>query len=322
MKTTKVLNQSLDSKNLFHCFARSTTGYKKRLLNQNCEDSVKVVRLRNAAICAVADGHGDSRCTYANIGAQIATEVTCDVLRVAFEGNSKNNFYEYVANYREDILKNIIKNWNHNVFIDYLKRTNDKEVIKFKDEILRYIDNVFSNESKKMNFKEAKSFYAKNDEYENILHKISYLYGTTINAVIESKKFIFALSLGDGDIIAAQGKRIYWLIPPSDQFSTKTESLCFRPKKALEHFNTIIVRKNKSNNSYSSNGIYPDFVLLATDGLRNSFFDNDHFVDVVSKLVLEKKDCYIKFQKRSQKWIDKLTKDSLMQDDISFGFIY
>lgn len=317
-----VLTTSSSSKKPFHSFVRATTGYKKSLQGKPIEDAAKILRLKEAVICAIADGHGDVKCKYANIGAQIAVEVACEVLRVVCENNPNTKpLYEYIAEHRDDILKSIIQEWNKRVYKDYIER--DKVVISqnVQDEISVYIESAFQPVPT-MTVDVAREFYAKRDEVAHLLQKVVSLYGTTINVVLITDKFVFCAGLGDGDIVAVQGKRLDWLLPPSEQFSTTTESLCFKPRNALAAFRSVIIRKSKNYKTLMATGINPDFILIATDGLRNSFVSDDHFIDKISNIAKEKKQHYKKFQRISNKWIQQLTKDSLYQDDITFGFIY
>lgn len=286
------------------------------------EDAITVIRRRNSVICAVADGHGDPKCKYADIGSKLATSVACEVLRAVIDGSLNITAqYDYFTDRREEIAQSIIQGWNRAVFTDYLSKSN--EVTASKDEMFEYIDTMFSSRGKSMSVEETRKYYFKRDSLADTLHQITKFYGTTLNAVVITEKFIFCIGIGDGDIIAVQGKQIDWLLPPSEQFSTRTQSLCYKPQVAFEAFRSIVIRKTKSKNRrITDTGINPDFVLLTTDGLRNSFVSDDHFAEKLLNICMEKKQEYIKFRRSSQKWIEQLTKDSLYQDDITFCFIY
>ena len=286
------------------------------------EDAITVIRRRRSVICAVADGHGDPKCMYADIGSKLATRVACEVLRAVIDGSPNITAqYDYFTDHRDEIAQSIIQDWNRAIFTDYLSKNS--KAAAFKDEMFDYIDTMFSTTVKPMSVEETRKYYAKRDSLADTLHQITRLYGTTLNAVAITEKFIFCIGIGDGDIIAVQGKRINWLLPPSEQFSTRTQSLCYKPQAALEALRSIVIRKTKSKNrNLTDTGINPDFVLLATDGLRNSFVSDEHFAEKLLNIGMEKKQEYIKFQRSSKKWIEQLTKDSLYQDDITFGFIY
>ena len=324
---TKASTTSLTSntkRSIYHVVTRSATGYKKLLRGKSSEDAVSVIRRKKAVICAVADGHGDAKCKYADIGAKLATEVACEILRAVIDGSPNITAqYEYFSDHREDIAKQIIQEWNKAVFLDFVTREVSKPALAVKDAIIEYINTMFAPIGKTMSIEETRKYYATRDSLAEILQQITKLYGTTLNAVVATENFIFCIGVGDGDIVAVQGKQIDWLLPPSEQFSTRTESLCYKPQKVLDAFRSIVVRKTKSKwRRLSDTGIKPDFVLLATDGLRNSFLSDEHFAEKIVSLGAERKQQYKKFQRNSQRWIEQLTKDSLYQDDITFGFIY
>lgn len=309
---------------MYHYVTRSVTGYKKQLRGKPCEDACTVVRFKKAVICAVADGHGDAKCKYASIGSELATKVACDVLRDAVIGIPNiTTLYDFFCDCREELAQQIVQGWNKAVFEDFLTKVDSEKAIQVKNAMLEYINGMFSPVGKKMSIEETRRYYADRDALADFLHQITKLYGTTLNAVVVTDNFIFCIGIGDGDVVAVQDKKIAWLLPPSEQFSTHTESLCYKPQKAIDTFRSVVVRKTKSKKRrLADTGIHPDFVLLATDGLRNSFLSDEHFADRLISIGTEKKQGYIKFQRNSQRWIEQLTKDSLYQDDITFGFIY
>lgn len=308
----------------YHYVTRSVTGYKKQLRGKPCEDACAVVRLKKAIICAVADGHGDAKCKYASIGSELATKVACGVLRDAVIGIPNiTTQYDYFCDCREEIAQHIVQKWNKAVFEDFLTKVDSDKAIQVKGAMLEYIDGMFSPIGKQMTMEETRRYYADRDALADFLHQITKLYGTTLNAVVVTDNFIFCIGIGDGDIVAVQGKKIAWLLPPSEQFSTHTESLCYKPQKAVDMFRSIVIRKTQGKSRrLSDTGVKPDFVLLATDGLRNSFLTDDDFAEKLIGIGSERKQQYKKFQSNSQRWIEQLTKDSLYQDDITFGFIY
>ncbi len=326
-KGTEALTTSSSSKSKvnLHAFTRTVTGYKKQLRNKVCEDAVLLKRVKDGVICAVADGHGDPKCRYANIGARLAVETACEVLRAVYDGSpSTKALDKNCADNREAIIKEIIMRWNAKVFGDFLDKPEGEEYAEIGLDVLSYIDEIFSTPSHKMSIVETRAYYERRDKYEELLHKAALLYGTTLNAVLSTDKFIFCIGIGDGDIVAVQGKKMHWLLPAGEQFSTRTESLCWKPNKAFDAFKTVAIIKSKSkkSKSYMETGVNPDFILISTDGLRNSFLDDEDFMEKIISINSEVATGYSKFQRNSQKWIGQRTKDSLYQDDITFGFIY
>ena len=310
---------------MLHTFIRSAVGYKKLQGGKASEDAIKALRFKNAGFCAVADGHGDASCRYAGIGAEIATQVACDVIRAIYQGcPNEESLYECCANNRDTIAKQIIRNWNLAVFEDYVSKTDFPQLKDKQEKMRSYIQNLFEEQVKVRNITEARAYYEEQSQCEETLRKISHLYGTTLNLVLKTKSFIFCMGIGDGDIISVQGRTVDWLLPPSEQFSTKTQSLCFRPKKALEAFRSVIIRqtRGKQKTKLFETGVKPDYIIIASDGFRNSFVSDDALAEKLLEINKEKSTAYKKFQRHSQAWIEQLTKDSLYQDDISLGFIF
>lgn len=310
-----------------HAFARSAVGYKKLRQGKSSEDSSKVVRLKRTTICAIADGHGDLRCKYSADGANYAVEVACEVMRAVYnssyaEAKDDFEFYEFCANNRESFIEQIIRNWNKSVFLDYLEK--NPAYAEKKEAMLGYLDRLFMPIGK-MTSEDAREYFAEQERLEESRRKIAHFYGTTLNLVMETENFILCIGIGDGDIIAVQGKEVSWLLPPAEQFSTRTESLCKQPQSAFDAFRSVIIRKTKGKRRRSKlydTGIHPDYILVSSDGFRNSFIDDEHFAKKLIEINSEKKEGYNKFSSTSQSWIEQLTKDSIYQDDITFVFLY
>lgn len=306
---------------MFHVFGRTTVGYRKLRAGQPSEDAYKIVRFKKVAICAVADGHGDSKCKFSAIGASFAAETACEVLRAAFQScPDERALYEFCANNRENFQLQILCKWREKVFLDYLQRTEDINAALMKEDMLAHINALLSSEPKVMTAKEARELFSRQHLMDEMLSKIMLLYGTTLNVVLNTESFVLCLGLGDGDVVCVQEKRVEWLLPPSEQFSTKTASLCWSSNRALEAFRSVIIQKKGSgtrHNKLLDTNFAPDFILVSTDGLRNSFVSDDRFMDKLIDIADEKAKGFKKFQSNSQTWIEQLTKDSLYQDDIT-----
>ena len=144
------------------------------------------------------------------------------------------------------------------------------------------------------------------------------LYGTTLNATVITKKFVFVIGIGDGDVVAVNGKRVEWLLPSHQQYSTSTPSLCKRFDVIMECFNAQLIPIN-GGKKLTDSRFMPELVMLATDGLRNSFTCDEAFADKILDIAYAfKKGEGGKFVKASKKWIEERSQQGLTQDDISF----
>lgn len=201
-----------------------------------------------------------------------------------------------------------------------MKEPNESDI----EEMLTYLDSLFQYPDVSRTSMEARRHFEKIDSLENSLRKISILYGTTLNIVLEMETFIFCAGIGDGDIIAVTKKNVDWLLPPSEQFSTRTNSLCLKPERAYEVFRSVILRKTKGKRKSKlfETKINPDYIIVSSDGLRNSFVNDEYFISKLIEINEERTSDFKSFRDNSQAWIEQLTKDSLYQDDISFDFLY
>lgn len=319
-----IVSSNSDVRTEYKVHTRSVTGAKKRRRGKPCEDAVDYKKLKKGIICAVADGHGDKKCKYSSTGAKFAVESACEVLwAVLKDSPTPSALYTQFIDGRDKICKDIITVWNRKVISDFLSRPESNECEKYGIDILAYTEELFAKPKSKMTVEETRAYYERRDYFESILHDAVALYGTTLNVVVVTTKFIFCMGIGDGDIIAVQGKRFNWLLPPAEQFSTKTRSLCMKPYDALASFKCVTITKSKSKNcrSYMESNINPDFIMLSTDGLRNSFLDDGMYIDRMVAINSERQTGYKKFIYNSKRWAEKLSRESVYQDDLTFALL-
>jgi len=94
------------------------------------------------------------------------------------------------------------------------------------------------------------------------------LYGTTLLALAATESFIFALQIGDGDILMIdETGEARTLLPTEEKIGEETESLC--QSDAWQYIRTQIIPWNSENGA-------PMF-LLSTDGYANGFADSSGF---------------------------------------------
>lgn len=67
--------------------------------------------------------------------------------------------------------------------------------------------------------------------------------------------------------------------------------------------------------------INPDFIMLSTDGLRNSFLDDGMYIDRMVAINSERQTGYKKFIYNSKRWAEKLSRESVYQDDLTFALL-
>ncbi len=310
---------------MYHLIKRACVGHKKLLSGRCSQDALKSVQLKNACIVAVADGHGDSACTYSDKGAYFATEALTSVLRELVAKHPLKALYAHILQNREQIIQQVVKTWNMLVFEDYSLKNQGFASSYLYEQVKTYIQNLFVKVRREISSKDAPSYFITQSENEDALKKITRLYGTTLNGMLFTKDFVFCLGIGDGDVTFVQDGKAYWMLPPSEQFSTSTASMCYKPQRAVEYFVSTLVRfdnKNKGGKKLFSTGICPDYFLIATDGFRNSFISDDHFTKKLTEIAKHKNNGFASFKAHSSEWVKTLTAESVYQDDITLCLIY
>ncbi|MEM7097858.1 MAG: PP2C family serine/threonine-protein phosphatase [Pseudomonadota bacterium] len=104
---------------------------------------------------------------------------------------------------------------------------------------------------------------------------IYFPYGTTLVMVAANADVFLALQLGDGDLVLGyeDGRMFKPLAPDEGLIGEQTYSLCL--DSAEEYAKIWTIRGNQAP--------WPDFALVATDGVSKSFVDDEKFVDTVAQ---------------------------------------
>lgn len=92
------------------------------------------------------------------------------------------------------------------------------------------------------------------------------LYGATLLAMVVSDDFVFALQLGDGDILSVN-EGVDWFIPPDGGLGPETNSLC--QDDCWQYMKTRIIPLPP--------GEAGPMFMLSTDGYANSFSSDSGF---------------------------------------------
>ncbi|MCL2223456.1 MAG: protein phosphatase 2C domain-containing protein [Defluviitaleaceae bacterium] len=138
------------------------------------------------------------------------------------------------------------------------------------------------------------------------------LYGTTLLAVVASEDFIFALQIGDGNILLIdKDANAHPILAAEENVGEDTESLCLTD--AWTYIRTQIIPWNSSNG--------PAMVLLSTDGYANSFSSASGFLKAGA-------DFFKLWQEEGLSYVDENLSDWLRQssdkgsgDDIAMALL-
>lgn len=302
--------------------SRRTVGYGKRLEGAECEDYGTIHTLSDGVIFAVADGHGDKKCVYAVEGARIACAEACKLLaeKRALCGTVRE-YGEYLNDSREEIKYEFVRRFIKALISDYSVRGSDTAFNYDAETLYAYADTLYKKEDGVFSPDAIRALMTQRRENNSKLYLLTLKYGTTLNAAVITGKFVFCMGIGDGDITAVNSGRLEWLLPRSAQFDTSTKSLCgsFEDIRASFRFNYIKICPLYKKNVLAENVFDPDFLMISTDGLRNSFLSDEAFAD---KLIGISEKCAAdggkSFRRNSRRWIENCTEHSLYRDDITF----
>lgn len=217
----------------------SIQGASHKIIDKKCQD-YNEVRLIDPKIvvAAVADGHGSEKCRFSDIGAKLAVNVFCETIESVWEVSEHNyekmisNLSEMNGRVKEQIIKLFHRKWKARV---------DKAFDKIK---LDYED-----------LKELKEI-----DYE--------LFGTTFLGIVITGEGIFALQIGDGDIVYVNENEASFVIDPPKFLGTETYSLS--NDKPWQNAKTYFQK-------YELDRMIPGMFMISTDGFSNSFVDNEQY---------------------------------------------
>lgn len=217
----------------------SIRGYTHIQRNLECQDRKLSRELEDGSlVLSVADGHGSRSCPYSGTGAELAVNTFCELIEELHSGFQNAG----------DLLS------------DYL---NHQGSLKFAQTVER-------------DWKEAVQTYhlkaglpmPMTQTGEEDLNALYRLYGTTLLGLLIAPTFVFAFQIGDGDITYVDDGGVQPVVVADKLLGVESHSLCSREawKKAVSavHFQ-----------SWEQH--LPCAFLLSTDGLSNSYADDEAF---------------------------------------------
>ena len=244
-----------------------------------CQDALLLCENGNASdgqvfsIACVADGHGSDRCPFSDQGAKAAVLVATDILK------------------------------------DLLMNPDPKEMLAAQKDIRlpRQIEARWKETVHKM-------YLEQEVETPDDMPPFSYeLYGSTLLALAAASGFIFALQIGDGDIVAIEPDGLArWLLPPCDHAGNETESLCM--DECWKYIRTQLI-------PIDGESPVPLMFLLSTDGYANSFVESAGFLKVgadIYRMWREHGRDYV--QENLPAWLSQTTTDG-SGDDIAVAIL-
>ena len=213
----------------FHVIER---GSSHILTNKPCQDYALSHYTKDFAIGIVADGHGSDKYFRSEKGSKYAAEVTMKILH-EFLAYSKNMTLLPDGDWQKQIAASIISRWSDRI-------EHDKN------------DNPFTNEELDL-LKDADRQRVESDSWQ-------FVYGTTLIAVVRTRKCFFGLHIGDGKCVAidVNGNPLQPIPWDDDCFLNQTTSLC--DSDAINRFRFVHMTEN-----------LPVAAFVASDGVDDSY---------------------------------------------------
>ena len=288
------------------CYNFSCQGESHKADNKPCQDaSFSAVYNDGLALAIVCDGHGGERYFRSDVGARMATEVIRDSVRTFVENVDKDMFVGQPFTAEEAITsEEVIKK----------QKPIDKAFRQLFSSIIYQWNQRIADHAAQTPISEWEQGHVPQKYLDELQTSETFekLYGCTLMVYAQTPDYWFAFHLGDGKCVSFQQSPL-WTVPiPWDDrcFLNKTTSLC--------DSNAI----NEYRYCYEGDGQYPWAIFLGSDGMDDSFGEDENlvnfYIQVVKMLVTEGKDATIASIESDLPQLSKIGS----KDDMSVAFVY
>ena len=239
----------------------SIQGYTHIQRNLECQDRKLYRELEDGSlVLSVADGHGSRSCPYSGTGAELAVNTFCKLIEELHSGFQNAG----------DLLS------------DYL---NHQGSLKFAQTVERDWKEAVQTYHLKVGLPMPMTQTGEED-----LNALYRLYGTTLLGLLIAPTFVFAFQIGDGDITYADDGGVQPVVVADKLLGVESHSLCsreawkkavstvrFQPweHEALKTYGPDTAASTVHFQSWEQH--LPCAFLLSTDGLSNSYADDEAF---------------------------------------------
>lgn len=225
----------------------SIQGYTHIQRNLECQDRKLSRELEDGSlVLSVADGHGSRSCPYSGTGAELAVNTFCkliDELHFGFQNAGDVSGFQNA----EDLSGFL----------------NHQGSLKFAQTVERAWKEAVQTLHREKGLPMPMTQTGEED-----LNALYRLYGTTLLGLLIAPTFVFAFQIGDGDITYVDDGGVQPVVVADKLLGVESHSLCSREawKKAVSavHFQPWEQH-------------LPCAFLLSTDGLSNSYADDEAF---------------------------------------------
>ena len=217
----------------------SIQGYTHIQRNLECQDRKLSRELEDGSlVLSVADGHGSRSCPYSGTGAELAVNTFCKLIEELHSGFQNAG----------DLLSDYLNHQGSLKFAQTVERAWKEDVQAYHLKVGLPMPMTQTGE-----------------EDLNALYR---LYGTTLLGLLIAPTFVFAFQIGDGDITYVDDGGVQPVVVADKLLGVESHSLCSREawKKAVS---TVRFQPWEQH--------LPCAFLLSTDGLSNSYADDEAF---------------------------------------------
>lgn len=245
-----------------------------------CQDSSGFYCNEDISIAVVADGHGSQKHFRSDIGSKMAVQIAINSVKDFIK--DKTSFNEAIKNNSNKVLTRIESNIVYNWNNSVNEHYNNNPVC------------------------EEETAEISKDELSKI--SIESMYGSTLIVAAMTKQYWFGMQIGDGSCVSLyQDGETKLQIPSDDRLiANLTTSLC--DCDAIHNF----------RHYYSDN--IPIALLVSTDGLSSSFFDENTFLTFNRRIISQMTNYDFALESLKQHLYKRSKEGSY--DDISISAIY
>ena len=243
----------------------SIQGYTHIQRNLECQDRKLSRELEDGSlVLSVADGHGSRSCPYSGTGAELAVNTFCKLIdELHFGFQNAGDLFDFQN--AEDLsgFQNAEDLSGFQNAEDLSGFLNHQGSLKFAQTVERAWKEAVQTLHREKGLPMPMTQTGEED-----LNALYRLYGTTLLGLLIAPTFVFAFQIGDGDITYADDGGVQPVVVADKLLGVESHSLCSREawKKAVS---TVHFQPWEQH--------LPCAFLLSTDGLSNSYADDEAF---------------------------------------------
>ena len=258
-------------------FGKSVKGASHKRVEKECQDSIgdKKLDFCGSYVLAVADGHGSEKCPHSKKGSKAAVEVFCEVMERycrIYSGNLESLFAVLAREGGTKVARDVDIEWKRRVL--ELHAGEAREVLVDETDVYRQ-------------------------------------YGSTLVGLLVTPHFIFALQVGDGDVVFLDDSGCEPVVSDGKILGVETHSLS--QSNAWRKAVCATKRRDVSEGA-------PYAFMLSTDGFSNSFAsDEEYKKSCLEYFSMIKKHGALEVEKHLETWLEE-TSEKGCGDDVSVLF--